>query len=88
MAAWRLVILFLLYRPIHLPHVPNHPPLRPTSQIPYILLTNRISITRYHTYPPKTIESSSSLIQAIMGNVEGVREQDIGEDGNYVLEDG
>jgi hypothetical protein len=88
LAPWRLVILFLLYRPIHLPHFLNNTPFRPTPEIAYILLANRISITRNHTYTPKTIESSSSLLQAIMGNVEGVREQDIGENGNYILEDG
>ena len=88
MASRRLVILFLLYRPIHLPHFPNHPPLRPTLEITYILLADRISITRNHTYPTKASKPSSSLFQAIMGNLEGSREQDIGEDGNYVLEDG
>jgi hypothetical protein len=88
LATRRLVILFLLHRPIHLPHLPNHPPLCPTPKITYILLANRISITRNHTYPPKTIEPSSSIFQAIMGDLEGCREQDIGEDGNYFLEDG
>lgn len=88
MATRRLVILFLLYRPIHLPHLPNYPPLCPTPEITYILLAHRIAITRYPTYPTKAFESSSSLLQTIMGYVEGVREQDIGEDGDYFLEDG
>jgi hypothetical protein len=88
LATRRLVILFLLHRPIHLPHFPNHPSLRPTLEITYILLANRISITRYHTYPPKTFEPSSSLFQAVMGDLEGSGEQDIGEDGNYILENG
>ena len=88
LAARRLVILLLLYRPLHLPHFPNHPPLRPTLEITYILLAHRIAITRYSTYPTKAFEPSSSLLQTIMGYLEGFREQDIGKDGNYILEDG
>jgi len=86
-ARW-LVILFLLHRPIHLPHFPNNTSLRPTPEVAYILLANRISITRHPTYPAKAFESSGSILQEIMGNLEGSREQDIGKDGDYIFEDG
>lgn len=88
MAAWWMVILFLLYRRRHLLHLSSVSPTRTSTRISCFLFAYRFSLARVSTIPSIILERRRGLLQAVMGIVEGSREQGTRQDGNHILEDG